>query len=186
MPYMYHRVPDDMFGTKLYPLNVLRSVNRDIYRIARSKYLHDDERGLPDRTFLMAQVVPKLNCLWNDVLHSSSVHPQKIMDAWTTAGFTPRRPLTMFEIPLEMLDPDRLLIYEYRTWTIDLPEGEFIPYDPERYGHYAEVTAIAREKFKSMTARRPFWMFAHIPHVLYRGEIETRDLRTITANSGEA
>ena len=34
------------------------------------------------RERLLRREIPLLNCLWNDVLHISPIHPQLVMDTW--------------------------------------------------------------------------------------------------------
>ena len=70
MAFIYHKVPADMSGNILYPLNVMEKINPEIYEKAVKKY--------EGREYLMREVIPWLNCLWNDVLHFSIVHPTKI------------------------------------------------------------------------------------------------------------
>ena len=65
-----------MEGETLYPLNKLKDVYSNIYEEARSKY-----KG---REAVMRHKIPYLNCLWNDVLHLTVVHPQKLKDALGT------------------------------------------------------------------------------------------------------
>ena len=67
MHYLYHRVPENMRGTTLYPLNQLRDAHPDVYAEAIKKY--------ENRERVMRQVVIPFGCAWNDVLHFSPVHP---------------------------------------------------------------------------------------------------------------
>src|SRR3954469_11560600 len=89
---LYHRRPADLRGTILYPLNQLAGVAPDLYQQQRAKY--------HGREALMEQRVPQLDCLWNDVLHLSPVHPARLAElarvnelAWSAADwfeFDPR------------------------------------------------------------------------------------------------
>lgn len=76
---IYHMVPQNLTGEVLYPLNVLRTHLPEIYDAQVKKY--------SGREGVMAHKVPILECLWNDVLHFSPVHPSKIRDAIADAGW---------------------------------------------------------------------------------------------------
>src|SRR5262245_55380278 len=91
--YLYHWVPADLRGHILYPLNQLKSIYPSLYIIEAAKY--------QNRESLMRVRLPILDCLWNDVLHFSPVHPSKIQQALAEAGFA-RKQRRYFKIdPLE-------------------------------------------------------------------------------------
>jgi len=54
----------------------------EIYQQAISKYEGREE--------LLKLVIPTLNCLWNDVVFLSPLHPHKHYEAYSKIGFTPR------------------------------------------------------------------------------------------------
>jgi hypothetical protein len=180
MDYMYHRVPTRMIGDVLYPLNVLRSLHPCAYGDGVEKYLPSDEKRRPDRRFMLDYRIKRLDCLWNDVLHSSTVHPQKLMHAWRCAGSRPDV-LRMYAIPMDRLDPAKVLIYEFRSRGSDIPDDELTAYEPERYRTYAEVSEQAHARFRDFAQQGVFWPFFHIPHVLYRGSIDIADCEVVTA-----
>jgi hypothetical protein len=181
MNFMYHSVPVNMVGSVLYPLNQLREKHSTAYEFAVSKYYENAERRLPNRRNLLRRRIEYLDCLWNDVIQSSSVHPQKIADAWVLAGQTPRLPLRMFAIPLSMLDTSKLAIFEFKSKSRVFEEDTVVPYVAETYPQYAEVSDTAHARFREMAGKRPFWRFSHIPHVFYKGSIDTTGLEVITA-----
>src|SRR5687767_13236025 len=78
MTKIYHRRPDDLFGQTLYPLNRLKDVAPEQYARQRAKY--------EGREALCDFRVPHLNCLWNDVLHFSPVHPAKLRELCVAVG----------------------------------------------------------------------------------------------------
>lgn len=182
MHYMYHAVPPNMIGRELMPLNELARAAPDAYAAAAAKYHSDAERSLPDRRRLLQKRIAKLGCLWNDVIHSSAVHPQKLAEAWRGAGYRMRRPIRMFEIPLDALDRGNVLVYEFRRRSGVMDENEFVPYAPERYPTYTEVSATAHARFAEMARTPPFWLYSHVPHVLYKGRISVENLRIITVD----
>jgi len=87
--YVYHRVPDDLKGHILSPLNQLKSVYPSLYVTKAAHY--------QNREAMMQARLPILDCLWTDVLHFSPVHPGKVQQALAEAGFI-RKPRRYFEV----------------------------------------------------------------------------------------
>lgn len=77
--YLYHKVPPDFVGPILYPLNRLKQRLPDVYARQVKKY--------QGREAVLKRRIPHLNCLWNDVLHFSPVHPTQCRAALQAAGF---------------------------------------------------------------------------------------------------
>ena len=67
MTFLYHRVPANMQGDFLSPLNQLKDIYPEAYAEAVKKY--------EGREFLMNVGIPTLDCLWNDFLFLTAVHP---------------------------------------------------------------------------------------------------------------
>ena len=103
MHYIYHKVPKGMQGNVLFPLNMLKETHPDVYAEEASKYATRDG--------LMQQTLPILNCLWNDVLHLSAVHPSVFKDALAEAGSPKSFNLEFFEIDPQVLNPEDTLVY---------------------------------------------------------------------------
>jgi len=59
--HLYHRVPADLKGHILYPLNQLKSIYPSLYDTKATTY--------QGREAVMQARIPLLNCLWNDVPH---------------------------------------------------------------------------------------------------------------------
>lgn len=171
---LYHVVPPQMVGDVLYPLSRLRTVHRALAEDAARKY--------EGREALMRARLPLLDCLWNDVIHLTPLHPSKTRRALEAAGF-PVRDIEFFSIPPTALNGGAAVWFEnsrekgpdYR-----LDEDEFSIFDQ---GGYRELAAIpdVQHRYLEQTKRsgeRPlFW--ARVPHVLYRGEIDIRGLKTV-------
>ena len=73
MNYLYHRVPENMRGTTLFPGNTVSQKYPDLSPGVEAKY--------KDRMELILSTIPGLNCLWNDVIFLSATHPKKIHEA---------------------------------------------------------------------------------------------------------
>ena len=77
-PRLYHRRPLRLWGTVLYPLNDLKEIAPDLYQEHGAKYCGREE--------IRSQRIGPLNCLWNDVLHLSPVHPQRVAELARAEG----------------------------------------------------------------------------------------------------
>src|SRR5688500_14909709 len=76
---LYHIKHQNFRGQTLYPLNRLKDFAPDLHDLQRAKY--------DGRENLMAERVPYLDCLWNDVLHLLPVHPAKVKELAESHGF---------------------------------------------------------------------------------------------------
>ncbi len=73
MEYVYHMVPEELKGEYLIPLNELKRVYPNLYREYIQKY-----KDHTQRENLLTRKIPKLECLWNDVVHFLPLHPYEI------------------------------------------------------------------------------------------------------------
>ena len=175
-PKLYHRRTPGFHGHVLYPLNRLRDVAPEMHDFHRAKY--------QGREQLCAVQVPYLNCLWNDVLHFSPVHPIKVRDLvlanrllWAEADW--------FEIDPQKLGftRDNSVTFLYRDANrsgYDLPPEEFEPYDIEHLHDMSEIPASTGEYFSQCSGGK-YFIFVGIPHILHRGAIDTGSLPVIRA-----
>ncbi len=169
--------PIPFVGNSLIPLNQMDRES-DIYKHHVQKY-----NGRED---LMKEMIPKLNCKWNDVVQFSALDPQQIVNQ------------------LRMIDPHfKLLRTEYFKVHIDQilekyeavifdrkskqSHGEFSIYEDEvtiLNKSYQEIKNIPQETFTfwdevSKHGGKYLW-FAYIPHVLVKGEIDTTEFEIYT------
>lgn len=169
MHYLYHRVPENMSGHILYPLNVLKEKDIDLYTAHASKY-----KG---REVIMEDRLPFLNCLWNDVLHMSAVHPRDIKRALIEAGKKGDFVLECFEIDPHLLDSRSTIVFlaQNDTRTDKLLESNFAPYNPNDIAQYATLSQVTKDYYRSKyeQGENPL-LFHKIPHILYKGELDTR------------
>ncbi len=70
MNYIYHLKPEPFEGTSLIPLNLMDK-SSPLYLGHAKKYEGREE--------LMLEIIPKLNCKWNDVVQFSALNPQIIV-----------------------------------------------------------------------------------------------------------
>lgn len=174
MMYLYHWVPDNFQGDTLIPLNELRSIYPDVYEQAVKKYAGRED--------ILTHHIPVLNCLWNDVIHLSAVHPSKIKEALYEAGRTKPFTLEYFEIDPHLLDPEKAIVLLYKHVTAEekqRPEN-YAPFDPDNLKQYSEVPEGTKVYYKQMfTEGKGPLLYHKVPHILYRGRIATTGLTKI-------
>ncbi len=174
MYYLYHWVPDNMKGDVLYPLNVLKNIDTDIYAAAASKY--------EGREKLMEYVIPDLNCLWNDVIHLSAVHPSEIKKALTEAGRKKIFSRQYFEIDPHLLDPQNTVVYLYKNSNVlkKTMEGNYEKFDPDTLKKHSVIPQETKEYYKqSLSEGKNPLLYHRIPHILYKGTIDISKARKI-------
>ena len=168
MPSVFHAIPNPMVGRVLYPLNELERVDREAWRRARSKYA--------GRQHVLGMQVPPLNCLWNDVLHLSTVHPAAIWSDLHDAGLQPP-PRRFFEFEAWDFDPARTVIFANARASRDddLDESQWIPFDPAAVAGLSALNEASRQYYRACVAEntRPL-LWAYLPHVLHYGPLDTR------------
>lgn len=174
MNYLYHLVPKNMEGEILFPLTQLKERFPDAYVFSKKKY--------EGREHIMEQKIPILNCLWNDVLHLSPVHPKEIKNALLTSGKKDIPSHEYFEIDPRDLKPENTIIYLYKEgiYNRDISLAEFAEYEADKIKQYASIPTITMEYYKDKIAKgeKPL-LFWHIPHILFKGSINTSKVRKI-------
>jgi hypothetical protein len=174
--FLYHRVPANLRGSTLYPLNQLREIHPDLYEELKGNYA-----SRPDIAAL--RIPPLGNCLWNDVLFFSPVHPVRHLEALEAAGHTlPPEWRRYFQIDAALIDPAKAVIKESRQvlWSgeFDIDEGsavigrECVPFRAESLTQYDDVPAEMREYYASVPSGNPFPLFLKMAQILYKGRID--------------
>jgi len=170
MPPLFHFVPSPMAGTVLYPLNELKQLEPEIWRREVAKY--------DGREQLLEMPIPPLGCLWNDVLHLSIVHPREIVAELEAAGVEPLR-RRFFEFDAGVFDPERTVIFLNRPTDVAArsDDSQWLPFESANLDRLVELTEPTRRYNRECAMRRERpRLFAHLPHVFYRGALETRPL----------
>ncbi len=175
MNYLYHWVPKNMQGEVLYPLNKLKEIYPDVYKEHVLKY--------EGREKVMDQRIPSLNCLWNDVLHFSAVHPSLIKQALVQAGRTEPFDIEYFEIDPHLLDPNNTIVYLYKHQNIlnKFDDDNFTIYDPDNIAQYSEVPQLTKDYYTEMIREGKKPLHYHmVPHILYKGPLNVNGAKHIT------
>lgn len=175
---LYHRVPQHIEGRFLQPLNLLLETCPKLYQEYKRKY--------EGREFVLSGRVPNLNCLWNDVLHFSPVHPELICQALSEAGIS-YRPSKWFSVDPVQHDFNRenasIFLHPHRE-PDDIQDHveDFIDYSYDELTQFRLVPAATKKYFElcKETDINPL-MFCWVPHVLYRGQLEISALEIIEA-----
>lgn len=171
MPYIYHVRPEKMIGNVLYPLNKLKELNAPAYENEKKKYKGREE--------IMKDIIPKLDCLWNDVIHFSPVHPNLIYKALTDAGLKYAN-LDWFKIDISKIANIPFVIYGNRYETQELLPEDFDKVLIKDYRELEEVPkeAISWYKDAAKNNYKPL-LFRRIPHVLVKGGVDITDSEII-------
>lgn len=168
--YLYHQLPEDMKGDVLYPLNELKDIDPDLYKAKVTKY--------QGREHLLDEVIPILNCKWNDVLHFSPVHPKEIQKVF--GEFNHEFHCKFLEIDPKLIDPEKTVTYLYFTKGPGLNSKEVIRFNPNEIGKHSELRYETKKYYKEkyLTSKRPL-LFYKIPHILFKGSIDINNVTII-------
>jgi hypothetical protein len=174
--YLYHWVPTDLEGHILYPLNQLKSIYPSLYVTKAAHY--------QNREAVMQARIPLLDCLWNDVLHFSPVHPSKVQQALAKAGFG-RKLRLYFEVdPLAKgFNASNAVIFLHQRLKLEkfqLVEDDFRVFHPAELSSLGEIPAATLAYYREMFAqgKRPL-VYLYVPHILYQGSLDIRDVNII-------
>ncbi len=179
--YVYHMVPSEMKGDKLIPLNSLKNTYAQLYEKYTEKYFDH-----PERPRLLRKQVPKLNCLWNDVLHFLPLHPHFVYKALTSLEIKTKDKQFFYKIPIEKLKNNKNVIYlysqeRYRGPADPIDENEIELLAIEDYKELTGLPSATVEYYKSESRKgNRFGLFPYIPHVLSIGDVEINDVEIIT------
>ena len=172
MEYIYHRVPPNMMGTILYPLNVLKQLHPQTYDEHAKKY--------DGREQLLTTEVPPLHCLWNDVLHFTAVEPSTLKANLAKANIE-LPSVAWFKVPISLIQGEKSIAFTYRRDIDVVPNfKEYEPFDAMRMEIYRTVPDETIEYYKLKKAEdvRPL-LFHLVPHILYKGTVETKGLEVV-------
>lgn len=184
MAYVYHMVPKKMMGDRLIPLNQLKDKNEELYEEYKEKYFNHT-----DRPKLLERTVPKLDCLWNDVLHFLPLHPHHIYQGLQSLEIPVKDDVLFFQIPVEQLQENTNALYHYPKESyggpaapIRLENIEMI--DVRKYKILDRLPEDALACYKEEHEQgRGFGMFAYIPHLLSQGEVDVAKVDVINWSS---
>ncbi|SFC51356.1 hypothetical protein SAMN05443252_10438 [Bacillus sp. OV322] len=179
--YVYYMVPSEMKGEKLIPLNSLKYPYPQMYEKYTKKYFDH-----PERPKLLSKQVPKLNCLWNDVLHFLPLHPYYVYMAFTKLDIKAKEKQRFFKVPIVNLKNNKNAIYlysqeNYKGPSEPIEKDEIKLLNIEDYKELTELPPAAFEYYKKESRKgNRFGLFPYIPHVLSLGEVDINNAEIIT------
>lgn len=183
MKHVYHMVPKKLTGEDLISLNEIKLENPELYKTYSKKYFNH-----PERESLLLRSIPKLNCLWNDVIFLLPLHPYYVYEALNSLGVRIREDLLFYEIPTERLIKNDNAVYfyskeNYKGPASDIPDEEIQIID---LISYQECIALPSDTLAYFTDEHKkgvnFGMFAHIPHILSLGNVNVKGVNKINWN----
>lgn len=183
MKYIYHLVPKNMLGEKLVPLNQIKEMDAQLYEKYTDKYNNSSDRKL-----LLERKVPKLNCLWNDVVHFSPLHPNHIYQALKELSINVHDEVKFYKIPIENLQENENAIYYYNQKYYEGPSAPISPDNIEllKVDDYEELGKIPEETFDYFQTEskkgHKFGMFHLVPHILSMGQVPIENAEVISWN----
>ncbi len=178
MEYVYHAVPKNLTGNRLIPLNDLKDTHPEIFKAAIAKY--DDH---PKRKLLPTITIPILNCLWNDVVMLSPVHPHLIYQGWRKVGKSIDQSVQFYQIPIKKLKATPTVIYHYdpdEETGMPINEKNIEILHTEKYRELKELSEETLDWYKKLHQEGKFGAHFHtLPHVMAKGEIDVSDVDII-------
>lgn len=162
--FLYHMVPNNMKGNKIYPLNVLKSTEPDFYELYVKKYEW--------REYLLKTEIDIFDCLRNDVIFLSPIHPKEISEEQCKAWFVKKRVKKWFKIPIWKLEKNNIGVW--------LSENNFTLLTDEVLKRIEHLPEKTKEYYKKCyeSWKRPL-ILANAPHILYNGPIDISDVEII-------
>ncbi|MDQ5943598.1 MAG: hypothetical protein QG675_366 [Patescibacteria group bacterium] len=171
--YLYHFVPNNLQGSVLYPLNVLKRVFPDLY-----KY-HDDKYDW--RREVQEQVIPGYG-KWGDVIHLSPIDPNITMTELKKAGFTRNDKWNLYRIDPASLDASNLIIMT-KSFQGDEPKSHFEKFETNKLAKISRFPQWTLNYYKECKKKNinPL-LYAGAPHVLYAGNIDISKVDIISVS----
>ncbi|WP_372651870.1 hypothetical protein [Halobacteriovorax sp.] len=178
MNYIYHLVPEPFLGKKLIPLNEMNPEG-ELYLSHSKKY-----KG---RESLVSEMIPILNCKWNDVVQFSALNPQYIINE--LRKIQPRfkiHRMKCFKVSVEEVESvyegvvfNRSKSREKGDFSISLNEVQLL-----HSKNYKEIHSVPKEtleywnKIKETGEGKYLW-FPYVPHIFLKGAVDTSNFEII-------
>ncbi len=179
MPSIYHLVPEKMVGSRLVPLNEMKVSAPDIYSQAVRKY--------QDRETILTRRIPKIDCLWNDVLHFSSIDPNLIFARLQELGFGTYHHLRWYEVPVRLISDIPSVVYRAPPkprFNFALDDSDVEWFDQSNWQEPTSLSAETGSYFEACKAEDKVpLLFQFTPHVLVRGQIDVANLKITSMHS---
>ncbi|MGG2028047.1 group-specific protein [Gottfriedia sp. S16(2024)] len=162
------------------PLNKIKFLDSELYKHYAKKYYDH-----PERPKLLEKEIPKLNCLWNDVIHFLPIHPHLVYNALRSVSVKVKTDLMFYKIPTTNLVNNLNVVYLYRKENYIGPAAKINSEDVHFIDieEYEEITALpidTRNYYEEENKKgNKFGMFPFIPHILSLGEVSVLEAEVI-------
>ena len=178
--YVYTIYRKDFVGNILFPLNEMKEKEGYTHVFARENKKYEGREKLKEL------VIPTLQCLWNDVVFLSPLHPNAIYKELVKIGYQVSE-INFLKIPVDILKNKRVTCFYIPSEPL-LPsldhtfsEEQFTRFDCAHYSELKELPKRTSDYFHNVfdstcPAKLPL-RFHHIPHVLCQDSINISDKR---------
>ncbi|PIK14936.1 hypothetical protein [Halobacteriovorax sp. JY17] len=177
MNYFYHLLPEPFIGSKLIPLNEMNPEG-ELYKSHNRKYLGREE--------LTEEIIPILNCKWNDVVQFSALNPQLIINEL-------RKIQSDFQLfrtkcfKVSVVEVEELYEGVIFNRNINQKKGDFSISDEEVMAlnskNYTELKSVPPETMNYWNSVKrdggKFLWFPYITHIFLKGAIDTTNFEVI-------
>lgn len=167
--HIYHHVPQNQNGDTIYPLNQLKEKLPEIYSKQFAKYDDIQEKDVE---------IPGFG-YWNDCVNLMPVNPGLVKEELEKYGHDTNWEWRFYKIDSEELNPTKLVLL-VMTEDDGVLERSFVPFNKETFNEYCHIGEVTHAIFQKAreNSEQPN-TFARIPHVLYKGSINTKDLEIV-------
>lgn len=172
MTFLYHRVPRNLTGEVLQPLNRLRESQPNLYQQHVKKYEY--------RPHALQRRVHGLDCYWNDVLHFTPIHPRKILEGLRMCGSETVKLGRWFQFDVRELGINKhntVIFWSPNQMFGDWEESEedFAPYQELKLSRLGELPKGTQQFYKEQlsSGNQPL-LFFRTPHILFRGSVSLK------------
>ncbi|WP_234447832.1 group-specific protein [Viridibacillus soli] len=142
-----------------------------------------------NRKQLLQRAIPKLNCLWADVIFLLPLNPYHVFVVLTSLGISVKHNVMFYKIPIQRLNDNINAIYfydkeHYQGPTAPIPNEEIELISLKEYVELDSIPIDTIMYFKKEHEKgRNFGMFAYIPHILTLGNINLSNLEVVNWSS---
>lgn len=169
-----------MIGEELLPLNQLKEIQEELYLEYAKKYNDHSARAK-----LLERRIPKLNCLWNDVIHLLPIHPSLVCNALNEVGVNINRHMHFYKIPITNLQDNKNATYIYNKENYQGPNAELksetiLLLDINKYDEISEIPSDTISYYEEEHKKGSrFGMFQFIPHIFSLGKVNISNAEII-------
>ncbi len=180
--YVYHLYRKNFIGHWIVPMNKMPEMEgfSEIYRQCVSRY-HGREETLQ-------WVILPFNCLWNDVIFLSPLHPHHHYEEYRKIGFSLPKVL-FYKIPIEILEDKRVTVWKWLSYKkysksdpIHRSMESYCALDFSHYQELADLPEDAKEYYQICFDPEhpnisPKYGWYRVPHILCLDPIDISDER---------